>query len=347
MYFGAAVGSTSHLWRQKFPDGAPEQITFGPSEEEGIALAADGRSLITSVGTRRSAIWIHDAAGERAISSEGYALAPRVSLDGTHVYYLLARDLVLSAQGWVPSSAELRVVNLGSAKSDSVLAGVSVTDYDISRDEKEVAFTTKDRDGESQIWLAPLDRHAPPRQIARAGDQVSFGRDGELDFRSLAQSNELVRIKKDGTKRERITTVPVLDKLGVSPDGEWVIMYSPGADENARAGTVAVPANGGAPRKICTDECRVAWSSDGRLFYVSVHSGGSAITAGETLAIPVPPGKSMPDLPAAGIDLTAGVRGLPGARVIEHGAVSPGSDASTYFFTRTDLQRNLFRVPLH
>ena len=91
----------------------------------------------------------------------------------------------------------------------------------------------------------------------------------------------------------------------------------------------------------------MAWSSDGRLFYVSVHSGGSAITAEETLAIPVPPGKSMPDLPAAGIDLTAGVRGLPGARVIEHGAVSPGSDASTYFFTRTDLQRNLFRYHSH
>ena len=50
MYFGASVGGSSHLWRQKFPDGAPEQITFGPIEEEGIALAPDGRSLVTSVG---------------------------------------------------------------------------------------------------------------------------------------------------------------------------------------------------------------------------------------------------------------------------------------------------------
>ena len=96
MYFGARVGGSAHLWRQEFPDGTPEQITFGPTEEEGIALAPDGRSLITSVGTRRSAIWIHDAAGERAISSEGYALAPRLSRDGTRVFYLLARDLVSS-----------------------------------------------------------------------------------------------------------------------------------------------------------------------------------------------------------------------------------------------------------
>ena len=69
MYFSAVVGGSSHLWRQKFPDGAPEQITFGPLEEEGVAVAPDGRSIVTSVGMRRSAVWIHDAAGERAIVS--------------------------------------------------------------------------------------------------------------------------------------------------------------------------------------------------------------------------------------------------------------------------------------
>ena len=123
MYFGAIVGGSSHLWRQKFPDGAPEQITFGPLEEEGIALAPDGRSLVTSVGTRRSAIWIHDAAGERAISSEGYAAAPRLSRDGTRVFYLLVRDWLLSRGGWVASSAELRSVDLASGKTDSRAVG--------------------------------------------------------------------------------------------------------------------------------------------------------------------------------------------------------------------------------
>ena len=175
MYFGATVGGKSHLWRQRFPDGAPEQITFGPLEEEGIAVAPDGRSLVTSVGTRRSAIWIHDAAGERAISSEGYAAAPRLSRDGTHVFFLLVRDWVLSRFGWGASSSELRSVDLASGKTDSLLPGVSVRDYDISSDDKEVAFTTTDSSGEPQIWLASLDRRTPPRQIARAGDQVSFG----------------------------------------------------------------------------------------------------------------------------------------------------------------------------
>ena len=204
MYFGAAVGGNSHLWRQKFPDGAPEQITFGPNEEEGIALAPDGRSLVTSVGTRRSAIWIHDAAGERAISSEGYAVAPRFSPDGRRVFYLLARDLVLSAgTGWAALSGELRSVELGSEKTDSVLPGVSVTDYDISRDEKEVAFTTTESSGEKKIWLSPLDRKTPPRVIALAGDQVSFGADGDLVFRSLEEKHKLAGPDQEGRKRER------------------------------------------------------------------------------------------------------------------------------------------------
>ena len=345
MYFGATVGGSSHLWRQSFPDGAPEQITFGPLEEEGIAVAPDGRSLVTSVGTRRSAIWIHDGAGERAIVSEGYAAAPRLSQDGTRVFYLLVRDWWLSARGWVASSAELRSMDLASGKSDSVLSGVSVTDYDISRDEKEVAFTTTDSDGASQIWLAPLDRRTPPRQIA-AGDQVSFAADGDLVFRSLEEkTNLLVRIKKDGTGRERITTVPVLDKYGVSPDGEWVSILSPATGQDVvTAATLAVPIRGGAPMKICAPGCQAGWSSDGKFFYV--WNRVSLMSSGKTLAIPVPVGKSLPDLPTSGIDVAIG-GGLPGALVIERGPLSPGRDPSTYVFTKTDLQRNLFRIPLH
>ena len=187
MYFGAVVGGSSHLWRQRFPDGAPEQITFGPLEEEGIAMAPDGRSLVTSVGMRRSAVWIHDAAGERAIVSEGYASAPRFSRDGTRVFYLFARDWWLAASGWLTAAADLRSVDLATGKSDTLLSGQSVTAYAISRDEKEVAFTTTNADGQSQIWLAPLDRRTPPRLIVETGDQVSFGAPGELIFRSLAE----------------------------------------------------------------------------------------------------------------------------------------------------------------
>jgi serine/threonine protein kinase/Tol biopolymer transport system component len=346
MYFGAVVGGSSHLWRQRFPDGAPEQITFGPLEEEGIALAPDGRSLVTSVGMRRSAIWIHDAAGERAIVSEGYASAPRFSRDGTRVFYLFARDWWLAASGWIAASADLRSLDLASGKSDTVLSGQSVTAYVISRDEKDVAFTTRDGSGESQIWLAPLDRRTPPRLIARAADQVSFGVAGELIFRSLGESNALVRIKTDGTGRARIPTVSVLSKGEVSPDGEWVIIRAPGSVKDAVLATLAVPINGGAPRVICYT-CSTTWSTDGSVFYVGSDRSAFATSAGRTLAIPVPVGKSLPDLPAAGISVADGTVGLPGAVTIEGGLIAPGPDPSTYLFTRTDSQRNLYRIPLH
>jgi Tol biopolymer transport system component len=341
MYFGALVQGSSHLWRQKYPDGAPEQITFGPLEEEGIAMAADGRSLVTSAGTRRSAIWIHDSSGERAVVSEGYAASPRLSRDGTHIFYLLVRDWWLSASGWVPSAAELHSVNLASGETNAFLPGVSVIAYDLSAEEKDVAFTATDSTGGSQVWVAPLDRRTPPRQISKAGDQVSFAGPDTLVFRSLeTTTNELVRINKDGSGREQITNAPVLDKLGVSPDGAWVLVSSPEAGRTILSHTVAVPTRGGAPRVVCTPRCDTDWSTDGRTFYLST-------AFGKTLAIPLAPGQSLPDIPPLGLDLTAGDLRVAGAQVIARGSSSAAPDRPTYVFTRTDLQRNLFRVPLH
>jgi hypothetical protein len=339
MYFAVVVGGASHLWRQRFPDGVPEQITFGPLEEEGIAVAPDGRSLVTSVGMRRSAVWIHDAAGDRAIVSEGYASAPRLSRDGTRVFYLFVRDWWLAARGWLAAAADLRSVDLATGKSDTLLSGQSVTAYAMSRDEKEVAFTTTNADGQSQIWLAPLDRRTPPRLIVEAGDQVSFGAPGELIFRSLAKGNALARIKTDGTGFERIPTVSFLEKGEVSPDGEWVIIRAPATSGPPVGEALAVPMRGGVPRTICRG-CTAGWSPDGRFFYIGYLNGTS-------FAMPVPAGKTFPDFPVGGIADLKQAAAIPGVRRIEQGLISPGSDPSTYVVTKEDSQRNLFRIPLH
>ena len=210
---------------------------------------------------------------------------------------------------------------------------MSVSDYEISRDEKEVAFTTTDGNGTSQIWWAALDRRTPPRQIARGGDQVSFGPEEDLVFRSVAENNALIRIKKDGTGRSRVTAATVIDKFGLSPDGKWVIASLAGS------GTFAMPVDGGAPKRICARTCPSTWSSDGRWLYVTLRA------ADKTYAIPVPSGRSLPVLPAQGVDREAA--GRPEARIISNGSISPGADPSTYVFTKTDQQRNLFRIPLH
>src|SRR6202041_4184269 len=77
VYLSVDTGGAFHIWRQRFPDGPPEQVTSGPTEEEGIAMAPDGRSFITAVAVESNSLWVHDAKGERQISLEGNGLNPK------------------------------------------------------------------------------------------------------------------------------------------------------------------------------------------------------------------------------------------------------------------------------
>ncbi len=92
MYFNSNAGGAFHTWRQRYPDGQPEQITSGPTEEEGIAMAPDGRSFITAVGVAQSSVWLHDSlrqgsSGDRQISLEGQAFQPKFTPDGKRLCY--------------------------------------------------------------------------------------------------------------------------------------------------------------------------------------------------------------------------------------------------------------------
>src|SRR5437764_8754964 len=60
MYLTLNALSGIHIWRQRFPNGKPEQITFGVTQEEGVHFAPDGRSFVTSVGASQSTVWVHD-----------------------------------------------------------------------------------------------------------------------------------------------------------------------------------------------------------------------------------------------------------------------------------------------
>jgi len=88
VYLSTNQGGRFHIWRQRFPKGEPEQVTSGPTEEEGIAMERDGRSLLTSVGTQDRTVWIHDQKGEHQMSSEGDAFSTTFSEDGTKLFYL-------------------------------------------------------------------------------------------------------------------------------------------------------------------------------------------------------------------------------------------------------------------
>jgi Tol biopolymer transport system component len=340
MYFGAVVHERSHLWRQAFPDGTPEQITFDPTDEEGVAVAPDGKSLVTSVGKERSALWIHDETGERQITSEGSVRLPRLSPDGRYVFHLKGETLFTS---------ELRRIELASGKSDQVLPGWSMGNFDVSPDGTEVVFGHQGRAG-LEIWVAALDRRFPPRQVARGGDNPSFGPDGALIFRQNdGNANYLYRINRDGSGGERILSRPILNKGSVSPDGEWVIVnrttttdgatQAPGTD---RVETVAIPVRGGDPRKVCAFNCMPnwSWSLDRKFVYTGTSQGRSVV-------MPLKTEQVLPDLPASGVRSPADLIAVPGARLIEPAAIATaGPTASTYFFVKTELRRNLFRIRL-
>jgi len=297
-----------------------------------LAVAPDGRSLISSVGVHKSSVWIHDAAGDHPVSAEGSASWPKISADGKRVYYLLRKNALSQNELWSTERA--------TGKSNPSLPGVSMIDFDLSPDGQQTAFTVQSG-REVQIFLAPLDGSAPPRLVVRGGDTVSFGAPGELVFRQVgAQANYLARIKTDGTGLQRLMDQPILDKAGVSPDGAWAVAAGVSGSE---VPIVAVSPKDRTRRFVCSF-CRPVWSPDGAFLYVMTGFYPSA--GSTTLVLPIPRGEGLPVLPAAGLDPNS-MEETPGVRVIRQGWIAPGPDPETYAFVKLEFEGNLFRIPLH
>jgi Tol biopolymer transport system component len=348
MYFSSAAGGAFHTWRQRFPNGVPEQITSGPAEEEGIAVAPDGRSLIAAVGLRQRPIMLHAPDGERQVSLEGYGLNPKFSADGRKLCYRLLK-------GTSPASdpTELWMADVNSGHTEPLLPNVSVVGpwaYDISQDGAEVVVAAPDSQGKFRLWLAPLDRSWPARQIPNVeGAQPVFGKSGEIFFRAVEGKSAFVyRVRQNGTGLQKVLPQPVAEMTGgVSPDGRWLIAWANLDDrDQAVAGTTAFPLEGGSPVRIFGLIARLKWSQDRRLLYVSIAMGRDLAASGQTYVIPLPAGRMLPDIPPGGFRSGAEIRKLPGVTVIEAADVAPGPTARVYAYSRETTQRNLFRIPL-
>ncbi|HLJ18354.1 MAG TPA: winged helix-turn-helix domain-containing protein [Bryobacteraceae bacterium] len=344
MYFAAEVEGNHHLWRQRFSGGQVEQLTFGPTEDDGVAIAPDGGSLVTSIGMHHSAAWIHDRRGDRPVTSEGdvasvsgWTSSVTFSPDGKSLFYLLRSDSVAPNELWR--------TDLESGRSERALPGFSMVDYDVSADGRQVVFSVRPSENSSQLWLAGLDRKSPARLIASFGTAPHFGPDGQIVFqRADGKSNRLTRLNQDGSGGSDILPFPVSWIGRTSPDRRWIWAVAPIPD-GSNVASIAVRIEGGASRRICEGVCPVAWSPDGSLLYLGV-APSSSTSAGKTAAIPVPIGASLPFLPPNGIggldDLTA----IPGVRFIDGWGISPGPNPSVFAYVKTATHRNLFRVRL-
>jgi DNA-binding winged helix-turn-helix (wHTH) protein/Tol biopolymer transport system component len=344
MYFTVAVDETHHLWRQRFPDGEPEQMTFGPAEEDGVAVTPDG-ALVTSIGVERTAIWMHDRRGDRPLSSEGTVIyhigaasLPSFAPDGRSVFYLRES---------AGSRRELWKTDVESGRSDPVLSGIAVAENDVSADGREVVFSTEPGGKASQLWLAPVDRSTPPVLLAAGGENAPrFGPDGRILFRFTENNfNHLGQMNRDGSGRSKAVPYPISTFMHTSPDRRWLMAIVPEFSAGKTAATMAVPTAGGSPHAICVYTCWGAWSPDGRFLYVS-SDVRTRTNPGRTIAMPVARDTGLPDLPQGGITSLKHALSIPGSVVIEQDDVVPGPDPSTYAYVKTTAHRNLFRIHL-
>jgi Tol biopolymer transport system component len=341
MYFSANTGSGVHTWRQSVPDGTPEQITFGVTDDEGLHVAPDGRSFVTSVGASQSTVWVRDARGERQMTSEGFAFLPSISPDGTKLYYLVRAGGVRS---WV--SGGLWVTDLASGERHRLLPDFLMQHYSISADGQRVVFVATDDTGRTPVWLAWLNGRAAPRRLSTVdGSQAFFGAPGEVVFGSQDSAAPFIyRVSEDAGELRHLIATPMLVPFGVSPDGRWVVAQTP----NQYGDTIVYPAGGGLPTKICRDCAQpqgvepipapLSWTPDGRFVYVKF---GDA-----TYAIPLQRGEMLPPAPASGFASREAVAAVPGARLVSEDAVYPGPNPSTSVFTKVTTQRNIYRVPV-
>jgi hypothetical protein len=128
----------THIWRMKFPGGAPEQITSGPTGESGVAPAPDGKSFITSVGKPEGTVWFHDQNGDRQISGEGYAAYPMLTEDAKTLFYLQwnMSKQALSAAQHPADVIDLMRADLGTGLKEEVLTMEDVINLGISKMER-------------------------------------------------------------------------------------------------------------------------------------------------------------------------------------------------------------------
>jgi DNA-binding winged helix-turn-helix (wHTH) protein/Tol biopolymer transport system component len=330
MYLIAEIDGESHLWRQRFASGRPEQLTSGLNQERGIAVEPDGRSVITSVGTAQSTVWYHDERGDRPVSAEGYAYRPQVSSDGVKVYYLVRRAAKRSS--WI---GELWSADLTSGRIEPVLPNFLVQYFHVARDGKHVVFDSLDGTGRSRLWVASTDRSEPPRRLTPEGNvdeqRPFFGASGAIYFMREESTDRrfVYRMNTDGSGRRKLSD-PITFLVNISPDERWAVVWN-------TPGTSMLPLAGGPAQMLCrcptgplyATSPRINWSADSKFLIVGGEPGGA-------------PGAGTRFVRWNGAPWAGDLNG----EVIQEMSVTPGPSTGQYAFTRRAEQRNLYRVRL-
>jgi eukaryotic-like serine/threonine-protein kinase len=347
VYMSVDYGGRFHIWRQGFPKGEPEQVTSGPTEEEGIAMERDGRSFLTSVGTRDWTIWIHDGKGEHQMSSEGDAFSTTFSKDGTKLFYL--------KRAGQSDSTELWSTELTSGRSERVVPGYEITasnpdyykSYAVTKDGDRVAFAKKDEKGISHLWIASTDHRTSPEQLASTEneDTPMFLPNGNLIYRaSEGGENYIYSRQQDGSGRKKLLEEVILELNAVSPDGRWItVLQKDDTDKDHPNRKLAYPNGGGKPVIVCRVHCFAWWSLDGEYLALSFLKMPNSLS--QTYLLPVNGERGLPELPPEGLGGPEDLKKSKRVTVLPM-EVDSVLGPENYSYTLTNIRRNIYRIPI-
>ena len=141
----------------------------------------------------------------------------------------------------------------------------------------------------------------------------------------------------------------VLFLYDVSPDGEWLAAWEDWA--------IVLYSTDGKTRRLICDYCgtaggenrgitppMVSWSRDGKRVCVKETPSGRENPTCKTYVIPLPPGRTMVDMPASRFRPEADAVAAVGGHLLAEERAFPSPEPSVYAFPRLSAHRNIFRI---
>jgi hypothetical protein len=131
---------------------------------------------------------------------------------------------------------------------------------------------------------------------------------------------------------------PIIHLHAVAPDARFVAVDKP--INGGSATTSLVATTGHTEYPIGTGWFPLRWSQDGKLLYVEVTSPGDGSQGSRTVAVHLDDG-GLPTRPL--LPLPADSQLIP----YPEESVAAGPDPSVYVYIKSELRRNIYRIPLH
>jgi eukaryotic-like serine/threonine-protein kinase len=223
------------------------------------------------------------------------------------------------------------------------MPGFPITEFSLSPDGTEIAFSAVGEDGTPNIWLAHLDRSSSPRLLQSSAKFPRFTSKFIYYVRQTPAGRYVHRILPDGSGDEQIWDERIIS-LGTSPDGRYLAVTLPLKEKQAEWKLELVDWAQKHIQPVCND-ANSYWSDDGKSF-IATDGLGKRNRGAQTYVISLPVAGGMPELPANGLSSFSQFAELKHARTISARVIGPGRTADIYAYVKETVQRNLYRIPL-